>query len=408
MINSFETVKYQLDQVAKIAKLDPKRIERLKHLDRYIEVSIPVEMDGGSQKIFRGFRSQHNNTCGPYKGGIRYHSQVNLDEIKALSFWMTFKNALGGLPFGGGKGGIVVNPKELSGGELERLSRGYVRKMYHILGPEVDVPAPDVNTNSKIIDWFVDEFEKMVGHKAPASFTGKSIINGGSYGRIEATGFGGVYILDQVVQNKLTNISKGASMAIQGFGNVATFFAKASQALEYKIVAMSDSKGGVMNLKGLDLKSLAEHKKSTGSLKDFPDSNNITGGELLELEVDILVPAALENVLTEENAEKIKAKLIIEMANGPTTIKADEIFNKKNILVIPDILANSGGVTVSYYEWYQNMHHIRYDKEEVLGKLKKQMVKVFSDVLDTKKKYHTSFRNAAYTIAAQRIIKNMK
>jgi len=408
MTNPFETVKYQLDQVAKIANLDPKGVERLKHSNRYIEVSIPVDMDGGSQKIFRGFRSQHNNTLGPYKGGIRYHSQVNLDEIKALSFWMTFKNAVVGVPFGGGKGGIIVNPKELSDGELERLSRGYVRGMYHILGPKVDVPAPDVGTNSTVIDWFVDEFEKIAGHDAPAAFTGKSILNGGSYGRIEATGFGGVHILDQVVQSKLISFSEGASIAIQGFGNVATFFAEAAQDLGYKIVAMSDSKGGIINLDGLNLKDLKEHKKSTGSLKDFPDSKNITGEELLELEIDILVPAALENVFTKENAEKVKAKLIIEMANGSTTIEADIIFSKNNILVIPDILANSGGVTVSFYEWYQNMHSSKCNKGEVLGKLQKQMVKVFLDVLDTKREYGTNFRSAAYIIAANRIIKGMK
>ena len=406
--NPFETAKAQLEQAAQIAKLDADKVAQLKTPDRYTEVSIPVKMDNGSQKIFTGFRSQHNNARGPYKGGIRYHQQVNLDEVRALSFWMSFKNAVVNVPFGGGKGGIIVNPKELSAGELERLSRGYVRKLYRLFGPEFDVPAPDVNTNGQIMGWMLDEFEKQTGTKAPATFTGKSLDNGGSQGREEATGFGGVYVFEEVVKQKVVDLPKGASIAIQGFGNVATFFAQASEKLGYKVVALSDSKGGIYNPEGLAYEKVLAHKKATGALNGFPGAKNISNTEILELPVSVLVPAALENVLTGDNASKIKAKLIVEMANGPTTPAADMVFESKKIVVIPDILANSGGVCTSYFEWYQNMKHEVWSKEQVLEKLSKQIKQAFADTLSRQQKYSTTFRNAAYILAAERIIEAMK
>ena len=418
MTNPFETAVKQLEAAAAIANLDKNKIERLKNPDRYIEASIPVVMDSGEQKIFKGFRSQHNNARGPYKGGIRYHQQVDLDEVRALSFWMTFKNACIDVPFGGSKGGIIVNPKELSQTELEKLSRGWVRKMYRVLGPEVDVPAPDVNTNGQIMEWMVDEYRKLTNDpKSSAVFTGKPLGKGGSEGREEATGFGGFYVLEALLQNfsplargnvpSASEGQKGLAIAVQGFGNVAIFFAQLAAERGFKVVAVSDSQGGVVNMLGLDLKQAREHKKQTGALKDFPGAQNISNAELLELDVDILAPAALENVLTKDNAEKIKAKLILELANGPTTREADEIFDRRGIPVIPDILANSGGVCVSYYEWYQNMYPEKWSKEQVLEKLEKQIKKAFADVATVGEEYKTTFRSAAYILAAKRIMAKM-
>ncbi len=407
-INPFETAKAQLAAAANLANLDKDKVEQLMHPDRYVEASIPVKMDDGSQRIFVGFRSQHNNARGAYKGGIRFHQDVNLDEVRALSFWMSFKNAVVNVPFGGGKGGIIVNPKELSVGELERLSRGYVKKMFPIFGPEVDVPAPDVNTTGQIMGWMLNEYQQITGNKSKATFTGKSLDNGGSQGREEATGFGGVYVFEEVVKSKVVDLPAGSTVAIQGFGNVATFFGQAAEKLGYKVVALSDSKGGIYSPEGLNFQKVWDHKKATGALKDFTGAKNISNNELLILPVDVLVPAALENVLTAENADKIQARLIVEMANGPTTPEADAIFAKKNIIVIPDILANSGGVCTSYFEWYQNMHNEVWNKEQVLEKLSKQIKLAFADTLERRNKYQTTFRNAAYVLAAERIISAMK
>ncbi|MDP3993454.1 MAG: Glu/Leu/Phe/Val dehydrogenase [Candidatus Doudnabacteria bacterium] len=403
MINPFETAKAQLDKAAATANLDSDLIERLKVPDRYVEVSIPVVMDNGEQKIFTGFRSQHNNARGPYKGGIRFHPEVSLDEVRALSFWMTFKNAVVGVPFGGGKGGVVFDPKKVSPAELEKISRGYIQKISRLIGPELDVPAPDVNTNSQIMDWMVDEYAKLTRNKnAPACFTGKSLGNGGSEGRQEATGFGGGIVLREVLAKNLIQ-ARGKTIAIQGFGNVGQFIAEAVANLGWKIVALSDSKGGVYNEAGLNLTEAEAHKKQTGALKDLSGSANITNAELLELGVDVLIPAALENVLTAENAGRVKAPLIFEMANGPTTTEADEIFQNSGKIVIPDILANSGGVGTSYFEWYQNMHGEHWPREQVLDKLKSLMIQAFADVFTVHKKYQTSFRSAAYILAAERL-----
>ena len=407
-INPFETAKSQLEAAAKVANLDKNKVEQLMHPDRYVEASIPVMMDSGEQKIFTGFRSQHNNARGAYKGGIRFHQDVNLDEVRALSFWMSFKNAVVNVPFGGGKGGVIVNPKELSVTELEKLSRGYARKMAPIFGPEMDVPAPDVNTTGQIMGWMLDEYQKVTGSTSKATFTGKSVDNGGSQGREEATGFGGVYVFEDVIKSKVVDLTAGSSIAIQGFGNVATFFAQASIKLGYKVVALSDSKGGIYNAEGLDYEKVALHKKATGALKDFAGAKNISNEELLELPVEVLVPAALENVLTGDNAGKVKAKLIVEMANGPTAPEADAIFEKNGVVVIPDILANSGGVATSYFEWYQNMHNETWEKPQVLEKLSKLIKQAYADVLEKRNKHKTSFRSAAYVLAAERIIEAMK
>lgn len=417
--NPFESAKTQLDNAAQVSGMNSgdiaKSIEQLKHIERYIEVAIPVQMDDGSQCIFQGFRSQHNNARGPYKGGIRYHQDVNLDEVRALSFWMTFKNAVVNVPFGGGKGGIIVNPKELSEGELERLSRGYMKLMWRNFGPQLDVPAPDVNTNGRIMGWMRDEFEKQSGTSAPGVITGKAVEDGGSEGRTEATGFGGGYVLREAMLAGLvpgvTSDSGAAggrkTIAIQGFGNVATYLAEYVKEHGFKIVALSDSKGGVYNESGIDVAAAEAHKKATGVLGGLSGSSNISNEELLELDVDVLVPAALENVLTGDNAGKAKAKFILEMANGPTTPEADEIFAQNGVTVVPDILANSGGVCVSYFEWYQNVNGEKWTKEEVLKKLDEHMVAAFKAVHEAQKKHSCTLRTAAYIVALQRMAEEM-
>lgn len=410
MTNPFESAKRQLDEAAEMAKLDPKKIMRLKNVDRYVQVSIPVELDDGTQKIYVGYRSQHNDARGPYKGGIRYHQDVTLDEVKALSFWMTFKNAVVNVPFGGGKGGVVVNPKELSEGELERLSRGYVQKMHRVMGPQIDVPAPDVNTDSKIMGWMRNEYERLEDGPAPAVITGKAVAEGGSEGRTEATGYGGAFVLREAILAGMLPAQEGGerTMAIQGFGNVATYLAEKAEQMQFKIVALSDSKGGVYSHDGINIQQAEAHKKATGSLKDLPGTEPIANEDLIELEVTVLVPAALENVILSSNALRMKAKMILEMANGPTTPEADEVLAKHNVIVVPDILANSGGVCVSYFEWYQNMHNERWSKEDVLRKLDEHMVAAFKAVRGVQSKYGTTLRTAAYILAAERVIESMK
>jgi glutamate dehydrogenase len=321
---------------------------------------------------------------------------------------MTFKNAVVGVPFGGGKGGIILNPKELSEAELERVSRSFIQKIYRLIGPELDVPAPDVNTNGQIMGWMLDEYEKLTGVKAPATFTGKTIEQGGSQGRTEATGFGGGFVLREYLHGSHNQQQDIKTVAIQGFGNVATYFAESVKDLGLKVVALSDSRGGIFNPDGIDIAQAESHKKQTGSLSGLEGTKSISNDELLELEVDVLVPAALENVITDQNAGKIRAKIILEMANGPTTPEADSILLSKNIVVIPDILANSGGVATSYFEWKQNMDKASWSKEDVLEKLEGYMVKASNDVFEIQKKYSTTLRNSAYILATERIIEAMK
>ena len=406
MNNPFENAMSQLDKAAKIMNLDKNIHEILKQPERVLTVFIPVKMDDGNIQMFTGYRSQYNNNLGPYKGGIRYHWNVSLDEVKALSFWMMVKCATVNIPMGGGKGGIIVDPKELSEGELERLSRGYVQKLWRNIGSDKDVPAPDVYTTPQIMGWMRDEYEKLVGHEDPGVITGKTIEDGGSEGRSYSTAQGGVYCTRELTK-KMGMKPEDTTVAIQGFGNAGGHMARILSEMGFNIVSVSDSKGGVKwegeSGKGFDITSLEAHKKATGTVLDFGGSQNISNEEILEMDVDILVPAALENVITKENAGNIKAKAVVELANGPTTPEADEILKEKGIVVVPDVLANAGGVTVSYFEWDQNVKGEHWSEEDVLIKLEKIMVDSFNEVWDTKEKYTIDMRTAAFVKAIERV-----
>ena len=405
-INPFKSAMEQLKKAADTIKLDPGMLAILQQPKRVLTVSIPVRMDNGELKIFQGFRGQYNDARGPFKGGLRYHPQVSMDEVKALSFWMAIKNAVVNVPYGGGKGGIIVDPKKLSKGELERLSRKFISLIYKNIGPMVDVPAPDVNTTPEMMGWMVDEYSRLVGQFTPAVITGKPLSIGGSEGREEAAGFGGVEVLMQVA--KEFKLKKGASIAVQGFGNVGSFFAELAQKAGFKVVAVSDSKTGIYAPKGLDIRKVLEWKKQMGVLSGFPSTTDVTNEKLLELPVDILVPAALENQLHKGNARKVKAKLILEMANGPTTPEADAIFARRKIPVIPDVLCNSGGVATSYLEWTQNLSGYYWSKQEVLTRLEKYMKDAWTNVQKKAVEHNTTHRNAAFILAVERIVEAMK
>ncbi|MBI2133391.1 Glu/Leu/Phe/Val dehydrogenase [Candidatus Woesearchaeota archaeon] len=399
MSNPWERAKKQLRAASEKTGLDPYAEKRLSEPDRTIEVSLPMRMDDGSVKAFKGYRVQHNNTLGPYKGGLRYHLMVSMDEVKALAFWMTIKNAVIGVPFGGGKGGIIVDPKTLSGKELERLTRLFTRRMSDVIGPLKDVPAPDVNTNSQVMKWIADEYRKATGKSQPAVVTGKPVSSGGSEGREEATGKGGAYCLNSLL--KRMRIKK-STVAIQGFGNVGINLAKSLIEEGFIIKAISDSKGAIYAEEGIkDIEGLEKHKIEKGTVTGFMGLRSIRTHELLELDVDILAPSALENSVTIENAARVKAEIILEMANGPLTEDADRIL--KDRIVIPDVLANSGGVAVSYFEWYQNMHKTKWNKQKVFGKLKELMETAVKNTLERKDRYKTSLRIAAYILALERI-----
>jgi glutamate dehydrogenase/leucine dehydrogenase len=396
---------------------DDKNVEDLFKIlekpQREIKVYFPLKRDNGEIEIFEGYRIQHNNFLGPYKGGIRYFPEVNEDEIKTLAFLMTIKCALIGLPLGGAKGGIRINPKNLSERELENLSREYVRKIYDFIGPDKDIPAPDVNTNSKIIDFMIGEYLKIsnaIDVKLKATFTGKSSENDGSEGREEATGKGGEIILERFVEK--IGFKKPLTVAIQGFGNVGYNLAKFLYQKGYKLVALSDSKGGIYNEEGFNPELVMECKKEkgmisgcycVGSVCDINLGRDISNEDLLELDVDILIPSALENVINTENAENIKAKIILEMANNPLTEKADEILNKKGVIIIPDILANSGGVTVSYFEMLQNLNNEKWSKEKVFEELENYLSKAFDEVWQIKEKLNVDLRKTSFIIALKRI-----
>ncbi len=404
--NPFKSALQQLQNAAEILHLDKETLQRLQQPLRVLSVSVPVRMDNGQIQVFPGFRVQYNDARGPFKGGLRYHPQVNLDEVKALAFWMAIKNAVINVPYGGGKGGIMVDPKKLSKGELERLSRKFIDLIYKDIGPHVDVPAPDVNTTPEIMGWMVDEYAKLTGKFEPAVITGKPLSMGGSEGREEATGFGGVEILKHAA--KTLGLKKGASVAIQGFGNVGSFFAQLGVEAGFKVVAVSDSRSAIYSPKGLNISRVEEYKKQMGVLKGFPGTADLTNEKLLELPVDVLVPAALENQIRKDNAKKIKARVIIEMANGPTTPEADIILHHKGIWVIPDVLANSGGVATSYLEWTQNLSGYYWKKDEVLNKLKIYMADAWKHVLAQRADHQTDFRNAAFILGIQRIAEAMK
>jgi glutamate dehydrogenase/leucine dehydrogenase len=416
MSDPFKNYLIQVEKAAKIFKIDRFIKEKLKTPDKIIEVNFPVEMDNGETKFFKGFRVQFNNARGPYKGGIRFHSDVNLAEVKALAAWMQIKCAVADLPFGGAKGGVIVDPKGLSERELERLSRAYIKAIYQDIGPEVDVPAPDVNTNPQIMSWMLDEYKQMANGKwqmanVLATFTGKPVEQGGSKGREEATGLGGVYIL-QALAKKLGLKPSQTTVAIQGFGNVGYHFAYFAEKAGFRVVAVSDSKGGILVENGLNSERTLTCKIEKGRLAgcycigsvcDLRYGRSISNQELLELPVDVLVPAALENVITEKNAKKIRAKVIVEMANGPVTSGADKILPKRKIVSVPDVLSNSGGVTVSSFEWLQNKKNQRWSKEKVNQRLKRKIIKAFKAVWQTSRRHHLSLREAAYVLAMKRI-----
>lgn len=407
MQNPYENAMKQLDKAAAIMNLDKEIHEMLKYPERILTVSIPLKMDDGSIKIFTGYRCQHNSALGPYKGGIRYHWNVTLDEVKALSFWMTMKCAVVNNPLGGGKGGVIVNPKELSVDELERLSRGYIQRIWRDIGSDKDIPAPDVYTTPQIMAWMRDEYEKLVGHADPGMITGKPIEEGGSEARGYSTAQGGYYVLRETA--KKLNMNPGeTTVAIQGFGNAGSFMAKILAKDGYKIVAVSDSKGGVMNREGLDVAAVEAHKEQTGSVVGAPNTTEISNDEILKLDVHVLVPAALENVITGDNAGEVKAKVIIELANGPVTPEADEILFQNGVLSVPDILANAGGVRVSYYEWDQNVKGEHWSEEDVLQKLEQSMVESFNTVWAAKEKYSVHMRTAAFISAIERVAEAMK
>ncbi|MBD3248002.1 glutamate dehydrogenase, partial [Candidatus Falkowbacteria bacterium] len=367
-------------------------------------VNIPVKMDDGLIRFFKGYRVQHSDVRGPFKGGIRFHPKVDLGEVKSLAFWMSLKSSLLDIPFGGGKGGIQLNPKELSQNELETLTRSYVRLIHQNIGPHTDVPAPDVYTNPQIMAWIMDEYSKITGHNEPAVVTGKPVEIGGSLGRDIATGQGAFFTLENI-SRKLGLEKNKIKIAVNGFGNAGSNFAKIAAAAGYKIVAVSDSKGGVYDENGLNIEEVIEHKKVNGSLKDLPKAKNISNEELLALPVEVLVPAALEGVINENNCKNIKAQVILEVANGPVTSEADSYLVKKGAVIVPDILANAGGVVVSYFEWVQNIRHYYWDKEKVEQRLYEKINKASDEVWEKKEKYSCDLRTAAYMIAIERIRK---
>lgn len=407
MQNPFENALKQLEKAADIMNLDKNIHEILKRPDRVLTVSVPVRMDSGDVKVFTGFRSQYNDALGPYKGGIRYHENVSLDEVKALSFWMMIKCATVNIPMGGGKGGIIVDSKKLSEGELERMSREYIRKIWREIGSDKDVPAPDMYTTPQIMGWMRDEYEKLVGKSDPGVITGKAIADGGSEGREQATAQGGIYVTHELM-DKMNWRAMDTKVAIQGMGNVGGFMAKLLAKDGFKVVALSDSKGGVYNPDGLDLDTIFAHKEKTGTLTGIDGVHKISNAELLELEVDILIPSAMENQITADNAANIKAKAIVELANGPTTPEADEILSQNGVIVVPDVLANAGGVTVSCFEWEQNVKNIKWSEHEVLAKLKPIMVDAFNEVWETKEKYNVPMRTAAFVKAVERVAAKIK
>jgi glutamate dehydrogenase len=406
-----------LQTAATILDIEPEITEVLSNPERVIIVSLPIRMDNGKIKVFTGYRVQHNTARGPAKGGLRYSPPVNIDEVKSLALWMSIKNAVAGLPYGGGKGGIPCNPKEMSKGELERLTRGYAASISRWIGPDEDVPAPDLGTNAQIMGWFADEYFKIMGRYLSGVVTSKPLSIGGSRGREAATGRGAFFITQEAARVFGIKL-KGARVSIQGFGNVAQPLALNLYEAGCKIVAVSDSAGGAYNIEGMHPKRLAEFKAKTGRVKGFPKSKPITPTDTLTIDCDILAPAALENQITEKNVDKVKAKLIVEAANGPITPEADKILLEKKVKIAPDVLANAGGVTVSYFEWVQNRMGYYWSDEEVDEKLKHTMTGAFKEVYQAAKQCQidTSFickpgqldlRTAAYVTAVKKIVDAM-
>lgn len=412
VLNPLESAQLKIKEACQALNLEPEVYELLKEPQRVIEITIPVKMDDGSLKTFKGYRSLHNDAVGPGKGGIRFHPGVNMDEVKALSIWMTFKCCVTGIPYGGGKGGVTVDPQSLSTGELERLSRGYIQGLYKYLGDQIDVPAPDVNTNGQIMAWMMDEYIKLTGKFSLGTITGKPVEWGGSKGRNEATGFGVAIIAREFAKKYGVDI-KGARVAVQGFGNVGSFTVKDVQGQGAKIVAIGEwtkavGTYAIYNEDGLDYEDMAKYMKDHRSLVDYPKAKMISLDDFWKLEVDILIPAALENAITEEVAEKINAKLICEAANGPITPEADQVLEKRGIPVSPDILTNSGGVTVSYFEWVQNLYGYYWSEKEVVEKQERAMEDAFHAIWKIKEDHKVSMRDATYMYSVKKVADVMK
>jgi glutamate dehydrogenase/leucine dehydrogenase len=403
-LNPFRIAMQQFDTAAQKLKLDPGMREVLRSPRRALSLHLPIKMDDGSVKVFEGFRVQHNNSRGPCKGGIRYHPNVSFDEVQALASWMTWKCATVNIPFGGAKGGIICDPKNLSKSELERLTRRYAYEISDFIGPDRDIPAPDVYTDAQVMAWIMDTYSMTRGHSVPGVVTGKPTFLGGSLGRHEATARGCVFTIRAACEVKKIDHKK-ATAAIQGFGNAGSIAAELLHKIGMKVIAVSDSKGGILNAKGLDIPKVVAHKNKTGSVMKFPGSKAISSQEVLELDCDVLVPAALENQITLTNAHQVKARIVAEAANGPTTPGADRILFNNDVLVIPDILANAGGVTVSYFEWVQDLQELFWDVDEVNRKLEKVMGKAFADVHQSSKDYKVDMRTGAYILAIDRVVK---
>ncbi len=401
-LNPFRIAQHQFDIAAEYLKLDPGLRQVLRTPKRIMEVSVPVKMDNGQLKVFTAFRVQHSIARGPAKGGIRYHPGVTLDEVKALASWMTWKTATVNIPYGGGKGGIICDPKRMSKGELERMTRRYVSEILPIIGPGKDIPAPDVYTDSQTMAWMMDTYSMTVGYSALGSFTGKPVSLGGSEGRNEATARGCLFAAEEACRVKKMSL-RGSTVAIQGFGNAGAIAARLFAEKKAKIVAVSDSRGGVYNSRGIDPIKAIRYKERSGTVVGMPGTSRISNEDVLALKCDILIPAALENVITLDNAEQVKAKIIAEAANGPTTPRADEILARKGVFMLPDILANAGGVTVSWFEWSQNLQGYFWQENEVNARLEFVMKRAFSDVYETSRKFHVHMRTAAYILSVGRV-----
>jgi len=407
-VNLFESTQAQLDEVANLLHLEPNIHAALREPMRELKVSIPVKMDNGQTKVFNGFRVQHNNARGPFKGGIRFHPDETIDTIKALATLMTWKCAVVNAPFGGGKGGVICNPKEMSRSELERLSRGYIDLIWEFIGPDRDVPAPDVYTDPQTMAWMMDEYSKLRGYYIPEVITGKPLALGGSPGRDDATSRGAVYTIIETAKHLDIDLS-AATVAIQGYGNAGSNLASLLHGTTGStIVAVSDSKGGIYNNLGLEPRKVLRHKSETGSVIDFTEAENISNEQLLELEVTILCPSALESVITKENAPRIKAKIVAALANGPITPEADEILDSNGVFVIPDFLCNAGGVTVSYFEWVQCLDKYYWDEEQVHQRLSRHIKNAFQSVLTESLKRKISMRLAAYIVSVARVAEAMR
>jgi glutamate dehydrogenase (NAD(P)+) len=406
--NPFQVAQHQLDEAAKTLGLDPATHELLRWPMHEIKVTLPVRMDDGTTRIFHGFRVQYNSARGPAKGGIRWHPQETIDTVRALAAWMTWKTAVVDIPLGGAKGGIICNPKELSETEKERLARAYIRALARSLGGTRDVPAPDVYTTPQIMAWMMDEYETIVGESHPGVITGKPVGLGGSQGRGDATARGGIYVTREAAKAYEIDLAAG-TMAVMGFGNAGQNAALVGEeVLGLRLVAASDSKGGVFNSNGIDAKSLIEFKRKTGMLKGFPSADYISNEDLLELDVTVLFPAALENVITGENAPRLHCRVCCELANGPTTPEADEVLSHRGIIVLPDFLANAGGVTVSYFEQVQNAYNLYWELQEVHWRLDKKMTRAFASVHEMARRCDIGLRQAAYLVAVARVAEACK